>query len=239
MRTLQFYLYCAWQMFIKSIFNLHKLRRYQKEKKFELIDKFFVNVYKYNTTAILRLSGVDISVEGIENIPITGPVVFISNHQGNFDVISIVSYIPRKVSFIAKKELGEIPLLGMWMKVMGCLFIDRSDIRQSAQVITNAIEYIKSGNAMLIFPEGTRSKDGNLGEFKAGSFKIAVKSGAPIIPISINGSRSIMEDNNGKVKPGKISLTYHKPISTKELSKEEINELPEKIKEIIEAGLKK
>lgn len=237
MKTVIFYLYCAYELAKNAIFNLGKVKRWNEEGKFDKVDQFYENIYQNEATNVLKVTGMDVVVEGQENIPLTGPVVFISNHQGNFDVIVLVSTIRRRVGCIVKKELEKVFLLGTWIKLMGCLFIDRRNIKQSAQVITEAIEYIKSGNAMLIFPEGTRSRSNTVGEFKAGSFKIAIKSGAKIVPISIRDSFKAMEENGGKIKSSKIKIKYHEPIETSGLSKEEASALHERVKEIIVAGV--
>ena len=238
-RTIIFYMYCIWALFITSVFSTNKMRRWIKEGNSKKIDDFFVKeVYYKKVTNILRICGVTFEVTGTENVPSDGSVVFISNHQGNFDVITLVNVLNRKISFIAKKELRKVPFLGEWMANMGCLFIDRGNIKQSAKIIIEAIEYIKAGNAMTIFPEGTRSKGGSVGEFKAGSFKLAIKSGSTVIPISIEGSYKVMEANKGKIRPAKIKIKVHEPIETKTMNKEQQNELHNKVRDIIVNGLK-
>lgn len=116
--------------------------------------------------------------------------------------------------------------------------MDRHDMKQSAQVIIDGIKQLKSGINMVIFPEGTRSKTGALGDFKAGSFKLATKSKCPIVPITIDGTRNIMEANNYFIKKQNINLYIHPPIDVTTLTKEETAELPDKVKEIIESDLK-
>ena len=145
--------------------------------------------------------------------------------------------MPVAKGFVAKVELGKFPFINEWMKRIHCLFMDRSDIKQSAQIIVEGIKQLKSGINMVIFPEGTRSKTGKLGEFKAGSFKLATKSKRPLVPITIDGTRNIMEANNYKIKAETVNLYIHKPIDTTTLTKEEMAELPEKVKAIIEADL--
>lgn len=184
-------------------------------------------------------SGANVVVHGIENLPKDGSMLFVSNHQSNFDILLLLSYLPVSKGFVAKVELAKFPFINEWMKRIHCLFMDRHDIKQSAQIIIEGIKQLKSGINMVIFPEGTRSKTGELGEFKAGSFKLAVKSKRPLVPITIDGTRKIMEANNYKIKAETVNLYIHKPIDTTQLSKEEIAELPEKVKAIIEADLSK
>ncbi|HCC07440.1 MAG TPA: 1-acyl-sn-glycerol-3-phosphate acyltransferase [Clostridiales bacterium] len=239
MRTILFYLFSIWELVTNTIFNMKKATKWKNEGNKEELDKFFVNkIYHKAIRRILNVSGVVLEVEGIENVPVDGPLVLISNHQGNFDVIALVASINRRVGFIVKKELRDMPFLGSWVENMGSLFIDRGNIRQSAQIVVEAIDYINAGNAIMIFPEGTRSKSDIVGEFKSGSFKIATKAGANIVPVSISGSYKVMEANNGKVKSGKIKIKYHKVIQTKDMNREDVNEIHNTVKEIIIKGLK-
>jgi 1-acyl-sn-glycerol-3-phosphate acyltransferase len=116
--------------------------------------------------------GVKVKLKGIENLPETNNICFVSNHQGLADIPLIVGFIPKKVGFIAKKELGRIPFLNIWMKALGCILINRKDIRQSLKVIEKGASQIDRGHPMVIFPEGTRSRGSQMGNFKAGAFKL-------------------------------------------------------------------
>lgn len=184
----------------------------------------------------LQKTGSVINVYGLENLPETN-VLFISNHQSNFDIPLLLGHIDKPKGFIAKKELSKLPFITEWMKLINCLFMDRDDLKQSMQVIIDGINLLKSGHSMVIFPEGTRSKGGPLGEFKAGSFKLATKSKVPIVPITIDGTYKIMEQNNNKIKAASVNLYIHPPIDTTKLTKEEITSLPETVKSIIQSKL--
>lgn len=118
----------------------------------------------------------NITVSGVENIPQDQPVLFISNHQSNLDFILLLAKINVPVGFIAKVELEKIPLLRDWMRVIDCLFMDRDDMRQQVKTIVEGINILKKGKSLIVFPEGTRTRDGNMMEFKAGTFKLATKS---------------------------------------------------------------
>ena len=120
---------------------------------------------------------------------------------------------------------------------MNCVFMDRSNIRKSAEAIVEGVNIIKSGYSLVIFPEGTRSKSNLIGEFKAGSFKLATKSKAPIVPVSIKDSYKLMEANGNKIKPADVEIHIHPAIETKNLTKEEMEALPEKVKSIIGSKL--
>ena len=164
--------------------------------------------------------------------------MLIANHQSNSDIFYLLGTIGRPISLVAKAELGKIPVLVRWLKAMGGLLMDRSDMRQSMQTILNGIKLVKQGISDGIFPEGTRKDGKHMLEFKGGIFKLATKTGAPILPLTIEGTHRLMEDNNGWIKTTDIKLTYHPIIETKGMSKDEQNELPKRVHKIIESALK-
>jgi 1-acyl-sn-glycerol-3-phosphate acyltransferase len=184
--------------------------------------------------SVVNLSGAKVTVEGLEDLP-EGPVVFIGNHQGNFDIPILLSFIDKPKAFIAKIETLKLPFVSSWMRQMRCVFMDRNDIRQSITAINQGVQYLKEGYSMVIFPEGTRSGSIEMGEFKAGSFKLATKSGVPIVPIAINGSYNIMGKKSLIVKPAEVSIKILKPIETAKLSKEELKTLHDRVYEEIKA----
>ncbi|SHI45600.1 1-acyl-sn-glycerol-3-phosphate acyltransferase [Clostridium cavendishii DSM 21758] len=212
-----------------------------KKLKNKLSDSEF-NTYIHKTTSKwamshVKLSGARVKVLGKENIPKDEPVVFISNHQGNFDIALLMSYIDKPKGYVAKVEMLKVPVLRSWMEYMHCIFLDRSNVRKSLKTILEGIEILKAGQSLVIFPEGTRSKSDKIGEFKAGSFKLATKAKVPIVPITINGSYKLMEGNNNKIKPADVEVYVHPMIKTSNLSKEEIDKLPDTVKEIIKSKL--
>ena len=174
-----------------------------------------------------------VEVTGLEKIPQDRAVVFIGNHQGNMDIPLLFGYINKPMTFVAKAELGKIPLLSDWMKLLQCTFIERKSPRKSIQAIHDAAEGVKKGYSQVIFPEGTRSKGGPHHEFKAGSFKLAFMSGAPIVPVTIDGTWRIYEGQK-KVKKGQhVRLIIHDPIETAGLSKEEQSKIHERVEKIV------
>ncbi|WP_238883553.1 1-acyl-sn-glycerol-3-phosphate acyltransferase [Clostridium sp. YIM B02551] len=181
----------------------------------------------------IKYSGARVTVHGEENVPKDRGVLFISNHQGNFDIPLFIGYIDKPKGFIAKIELTKIPIVHIWMKYIDCVFMDRSSIRKSGEAIVEGIKLLKKGTSMVIFPEGTRSKGDKLGEFKAGSFKLATKSKVPIVPVTIKGSYKLMEQNGSKITPADVELFIHPMIETADLTKEELDELPKRVKNII------
>ncbi|SFB10559.1 1-acyl-sn-glycerol-3-phosphate acyltransferase [Acetitomaculum ruminis DSM 5522] len=171
---------------------------------------------------ILFLSGVKLEVIGKENIPKDTPVLYVGNHRGFYDVIASYPQCKNVTGYISKKEFEKFPFLSWWMKLLHCKFMDRDDIRQSLNVILDAIKEIKAGNSIFIYPEGTRNKTHDkLLPFKEGSMKIATKGGCPIIPVACTGTPAIFEDHIPFIKGGKITIEYGKAIYPKELNKDE------------------
>jgi 1-acyl-sn-glycerol-3-phosphate acyltransferase len=195
----------------------------------------------HNTTSrwarnMVRFTGTKVEVNGEENIQDRN-VLFVSNHQGNFDIPVIMGYIPKLKGFVAKIELAKMPIVSGWMKKLGCLFLDRKDPRQSLKTILKGIEELKEGKNLVVFPEGTRSKGRyTIGEFKKGSLKLAIKSGVPIVPVTIDGTYKILEERN-RISKTKVSITIHEPIYMENLSNEEKNELTNYVYDIIKSGL--
>jgi len=184
----------------------------------------------------VKRSGARFHIEGLENIPKDEAVVFVSNHQGDFDIAAFLAYIPVPHGYVAKIEMMKVPLLRDWMKHLRCVFIDRSNMRQTARAFLEGVKILKQGHSLVLFPEGTRSKCEIMGEFKAASFKLATKARVPIIPVSINGTFRIMEANNRMIKPADVYVKIYPAIHTDDL--EDATGLPEQVKGIIQEGIK-
>ncbi len=208
-----------------------------KQNKNDEYETFVTEKVKQWADGRMKDSGANVNVYGLENLPKNETILFIANHQSNFDILLLLSKLPVPKGFVAKVELSKLPFINKWMEKIHCLFMDRNDIKQSAEIIIQGIKQLKNGINMVVFPEGTRSKTGKVGEFKAGSFKLATKSKALIVPLTIDGTRNIMEANNYKIKPANVNLYIHPPIDVSTLTKEEIAELPEKVKSIITSKL--
>jgi 1-acyl-sn-glycerol-3-phosphate acyltransferase len=202
-------------------------------------DKLVYKVTKTWASTLLKVAGVKVTVHGLENIPKNTNVLYIGNHQGNFDIPIYMSQIPGLKGFVSKIEVKKIPGVRTWMEYMYCVFMDRSNIRKSGEAIIEGIKILKKGHSIVIFPEGTRSKGDKMGEFKAGSFKLATKSKVPIVPVTMNGSYRIMETSKKKwiINPAHVDLYIHPAIETSNLSKEEQDILPKKVYEIIKSKL--
>ena len=170
---------------------------------------------------MLWITGADISYIGRENVPKDRAVLYVGNHNSYFDILLTYSQCPGLTGYVAKSEMLRYPLLRDWMKRLYCVFLDRIDLRAGMQMILTCIDYIKNGISICIFPEGTRSKDGQMQPFHEGSLKMAAKTGCPIIPMAISNSAQIFENHMPFVRPCKVIVEYGAPVYPKELSKED------------------
>ena len=170
---------------------------------------------------IIKLAGIELTVIGEENIS-EGPVLYIGNHRSFFDIVITYARCKNLTGYIAKKEMLSIPLLRTWMKRLYCLFLDRENTKEGLKTILQAIDYVKNGISICIFPEGTRNKGEELSllPFKEGAFKIATKTGCPIVPISMNNTAEIFENHFPKIKKTHVVLEYGTPIYPNELDKD-------------------
>lgn len=180
------------------------------------------------------LSGAKVDYIGEENIPTDSPVLYIGNHRSFFDVVLTYIRVPRPTGYIAKKSMEKVPLLNIWMRNLHCLFLDRENIKAGMQTILAAIDLMKNGKSICIFPEGTRNKEeGTLLPFHEGSFKIAAKADCPIIPMTINNSAAVFENQFPWIKKAHVIIEYGKPIYIKELPKEQQKKLAPYVADII------
>ena len=174
------------------------------------------------------------TVIGTENIPTDRAVLFVGNHRSIMDIVLAGNLIPVPVGFISKIELKKIPLLNLMMEDINCLFLDRKDDRQALKVILKAIDLVKGGQCMFVFPEGTRSKvEGELLPFHAGSFKIAPKARVPVVPVTITGMGDVLEDHFPRLKRAPVVIEFAPPIETASMGRDEIRELPDRVRDLI------
>lgn len=189
----------------------------------DIKDKSSLAFVNFAFRCCIFTAGIKLDYYGEENVPKDIPVLYICNHRSLFDIVITYPRVPRLTGYIAKKELEKIPLLRTWMRNLHCLFLDRDDIKAGLKTILTAIDNIKNGVSMCIFPEGTRNKVADTFlPFHEGSFKIAQKAGCPIVPITINNSSAIFEDQLPRVKRAHVIVEYGKPFY--------VNELPEEYK---------
>lgn len=191
-------------------------------------------VIKWAFKLVLFICGTNISVYGKENVPDDRSVLFVGNHRSIFDILILYVNTRKPTGIISKKEMGRVPIFNIWMKNIGCLFLDRDDIKQGLKTILTAVDMVKNGMSMAIFPEGTRNKvEGTFLPFKGGSFKIAEKSGCDVIPFSVVGSAAIFEDHKPFVKRAKVVLAFGEPIKTEGLKRDELRLIPEKARQSV------
>ena len=206
--------------------------RFSPEKKDISSLRIIQAVFRF----ILKITGAKITVIGEENVPKDTPVLYIGNHRSYFDILLTYSRCPIRTGYIAKKEMEKIPLLSTWMRYLHCLFLDRKDIKQGLKTILTAVDKVKSGISICIFPEGTRNRNKDeldMLPFHEGSFKIATKANCPIIPIAISNSANIFEAHFPKISPAKVVVEYGKPIYPDELSKEDKRHVGEYTQNVI------
>lgn len=189
---------------------------------------------------ILWICGTKVIVIGEENVPTDQPVLYIGNHKSLFDILVTYTRCPRRTGYVSKDVMGKVPSLNLWMKRLYCLFLNRTDIKQGLKTILAGIENIKNGISMCIFPEGTRNKTNDLLlPFKEGSFKMAEKSGCPIIPMALTNTSAIFEDHFPIIKPTTVILEYGAPIYPNQLEKEDRKKIGAYCQRVIEEMLKK
>ena len=210
------------------------------KKNRETRDFSSLRIVQWGFRCILRIAGVETTVIGPENVP-DEPVLFIGNHRSYFDILLTYSRCKRLTGYVAKKEMEKIPLLSTWMKYLYCLFLDRHDPKQGMKTILTAIDYIKRGISICIFPEGTRNSGEELSllPFKEGSFKIAEKTGCAIVPISLNNTAEMFEAHFPKIKKTHVVIEYGAPVYPKDLDKETRKHLAPYFEQIIKETIQK
>ncbi|QIB68461.1 1-acyl-sn-glycerol-3-phosphate acyltransferase [Aminipila butyrica] len=233
MRTIIWFIY-----FWFYLLGLYPWQKYYEKRKaagleyISGVDRIVQNWAK----RLLMVAGVSAEVSGLENIPRDRAVLFTSNHQGNFDIPLMLTSLDQTHPLVAKDSLAKIPFLSSWMRLFDCLFLDRTNARQSLKVFAEAEALIKEGKSVIIFPEGTRSRKDEAGEFKEGAYKIALRTGAAVVPVAIDGSYRAMEANKGIwIRPTKVKITILPPVETADLTKEESKHLGAHIREQIMA----
>lgn len=199
-----------------------------------------LRIVQWGFRVILWIGGVKITVKGKENIP-DEAALFVGNHRSYFDILILYIQCERLTGFVAKDSIEKVPSLRVWMRYLYCLFLDRKNPRAGMKTILQAIEYIKQGISICIFPEGTRNDGEELSmlPFKEGSFKIATKTGCPIVPVSINNSAEIFENHLPRMKKTHVVVEYGTPIYPKELDKEDQKFIGAKCQKIIEDTIKR
>jgi 1-acyl-sn-glycerol-3-phosphate acyltransferase len=187
---------------------------------------------------ILFGSRIKVTVTGLSNIDLSLPYIYMSNHQSAFDIPVLQAHLPVRFSWLAKAELFKIPVFGYALGRAGHISIDRSNRKSAFKSLKNAARNIRSGVSVIIFPEGTRSRDGNIRQFKKGGFVLAVDAGVPIVPVIIHGVGPIMLKNRVLIKPGNIIVEIKNPIKTTDYTRKTKDDLMEKVRKVISESFK-
>lgn len=183
--------------------------------------------------SILFVSRIKVSVKGVSNIDPSRSYIFMANHQSNFDIPVLLGCLPVQFRWLAKAELFKIPIFGRSMRGCGYISIDRSDRKSAFKSLDKAVDTIKNGVSVMIFPEGTRSLDGKIRSFKKGGFVLTVDAGVPIIPVILHGTYPIMPKNRIRIIPGNVILEILEPIETDEYTRKTKDDLMDEVKDIM------
>jgi 1-acyl-sn-glycerol-3-phosphate acyltransferase len=182
---------------------------------------------------IARTTGARVRVHGLENISPGTSYVFLSSHQSYMDIPAMLGYLPVQLRIAAKKSLFRIPFMGWHLTRAGHIPIDRSSTQNAVTSMQRAAGYIRGGICAFVFPEGTRSADGALHDFKKGGFKLAIQAGAPIVPITIIGSRQVLPKNSIIFRPGPVDMYIDAPLSTAGLTDEDVEALMLRVRAVM------
>lgn len=201
-----------------------------------------LRIVQWGFRCISFLSGIRLTVIGEEHVPKDRAVLYIGNHRSIFDVVITYARCPGLTGYISKDGVDKVPVLGIIMRRLYCLFLDRSDPKQGLKVILQAIDYVRQGISICVFPEGTRNKDqehrDSLLPFKEGTFKIAQKSGCPIIPMALIGTEDIFENQFPWVRRSDVTLVYGEPIDPSSLDRETQKHLGAYCQDVIQTMLR-
>jgi 1-acyl-sn-glycerol-3-phosphate acyltransferase len=186
----------------------------------------------------LLANGVKVRIERMGHLDEKVPYVFMSNHQGSYDIFALLGHLPYQFKWLAKKELFSIPFFGWTMAAVGYISIDRGGTRDTVAAMNEAAQKIRDGMSVVIFPEGSRSPDGSIQSFKKGGFTLAIKSKVPIVPVTISGSRDIMPKDRLTATSGEIRILVGNPIETENCALKDRESLMKKVRETISRNFK-
>jgi len=185
----------------------------------------------------LRITGTRVQIMGLDHIAPEKSYILVSNHQSTFDIFALLGYLPIQFRWTAKAELFRTPFMGWAMSRIGYIPIERGSPKKAYRSMLRAAEVVRKGTSVIIFPEGTRSPDGNLQPFKKGVFLIALKSQAPILPITIQGTSKIMRKGDWRTYPGQVRIQIDPPIETARIPAEKEEQLSQRVRSTLVKNL--
>ena len=235
MRTILWFLY-FWLYLLAVEPWLWKVRALKRQGRTEEHDILAGRIIHNWARRLLAAAGARVTVEGLENLP-EGTAVFVSNHQSYFDIPLALGYLGDPKGLVSKKEIDRIPFIRQWMRELGCVFLDRENLRASVSALGDASDRVAAGYSMVVFPEGTRSETGEVGDFKAGAFKIAQKNKVPVVPFVLEGSSRLMGKHSLWIHPASVTVKILEPIDTSCYSREEWRALPALAERRVKDGL--
>lgn len=180
---------------------------------------------------------VRVEMEGLDQIDTNQSYVVVANHQSQLDIPVVYGYSGLDLRWVAKAEVGRIPFVAAGCRAIGHIFIDRSNPEQARAAINKAVERLKPGTGLMFFPEGTRSRSGDLLPFKKGAFRVAIDQQMPVLPVTVIGTRDILPSDSLRLRPGRVRVQLHEPISTEGMKTEDLGTLRRRVHGIIENSL--
>ena len=196
-----------------------------------------LDLARWWSRSVTTFAGVKVVIENRATLVPEEPYVFMANHASSLDIWAVFVAIPRRLRLIAKKQLARIPIFGWAMWAGRFIFIDRGNGVAARRSIQEAGRRIRDGDSVLVFPEGTRTRDGSLLPFKKGGFHLAIRAGVPIVPVALCGTRALMPRGSLLLRAGAIKVIIGQPIPTQGLSDEDRINLPERVRGIVEVML--
>lgn len=190
------------------------------------------NIARLWCRLLCRWNGVKVEISGLEHLLTGQPQIFVSNHQGYFDIFALSGYLPVQIRWVAKSGLFKIPFMGWAMTAAGYISVTLANRKKSYQAFIQTVEKVKEGHSVIIFPEGARSENGEIGPFKKGSSLIAKRSHSPMVPVTIIGSGDIIKKGSGIMRPGTVQIILSKPVR-KHLQEKDDGEALNSIRETI------
>lgn len=185
---------------------------------------------------LLRGAGARLEVSGLDNVDFSRPHLFVANHQSMIEICALFMAVPVPLRFMLKASLGRVPFLGWYTRAMGMVLLRRGDREAVAAQLARAAHLLRAGCSLAAFPEGTRSRDGDVKAFKSGAFRCAIEAGVAVVPVSVEGSGQVMPPDGFRIRPGRIRVHFGRPIATAGMEPGEHRELARRARSAVREG---